>query len=137
MGMGHALKLDVVDVTALASRETSVFLAHDACANAFNAHGLFSLPGFLCPPFPSKFGGLDVWYCWPARLFRGLRDLHAAGGIKHRFDDVVVAGAAADVAFEFVADGFLVELAAVAVHDIDRRHDHARGAVAALQAMVV
>src|SRR4029078_11574089 len=29
------------------------------------------------------------------------------------------------------------ELAAVAVHNIDRRHDHARSAVAALQAVIV
>src|SRR2546423_3748525 len=100
MGMGHALKLDVVDVAALAGCETAVFLAHDACANAFNAHGLFSLPEFLCPPFPSKFGGLEVGYQWVRRLFGRLRDLHAAGGIEHRFDDVVVAGGAADIAFE-------------------------------------
>jgi hypothetical protein len=44
MGMGHALKLDVVDVAALAGGETSVFLAHNACANAFNAHVLSSQP---------------------------------------------------------------------------------------------
>src|ERR1700712_4478866 len=62
------------------------------------------------------------------QLFGGLRDLHAAGRIEHRFDDVVVAGAAADVAFQLVPDGFLVELAAMAMHDIDRRHDHAGGA---------
>src|SRR6202051_654549 len=71
------------------------------------------------------------------RLFGGLRDLHAAGGVKHRLDDVVIAGAAADIAFELVPDGCLVELAAIAVDDIDRRHDHARGAVAALQPVIV
>jgi hypothetical protein len=48
----------------------------------------------------------------------------------------VVAGAAADVALQLVADGFLVRLVAVAVHDIDRRHDHAWGATAALQAKI-
>ena len=71
------------------------------------------------------------------RLFGRLRDLHASGRIQHRFDDVVVAGAAADVAFELMADGGLVELAAMAVHDVDRRHDHARRAIAALQAVIV
>src|SRR6266550_6716286 len=70
-------------------------------------------------------------------LFRGLRNLHAGGRIEHRFDDVVVAGAAADVAFQLVADGGLVELAAVPVDDIDRRHDHARRAIAALQTVIV
>src|SRR2546421_123199 len=70
-------------------------------------------------------------------LFSRLRNLHASGRIEHRLDDVVVAGAAADVAFELVPDGRLVKLAAVAVHNIDRRHDHARGTVTALQAMIV
>src|SRR5579863_9688830 len=74
---------------------------------------------------------------WLGWLFRGLRNLHAAGGIKHRLDDVVVTGAAADIAFQFVPDGRLVELAAVAMDDVDRRHDHAGRAVAALQAMIV
>src|ERR1700723_3852202 len=46
MGVGHAQHLDVVDVAAFAGDETSVFLAHDACANAFNAHVLVSLPEF-------------------------------------------------------------------------------------------
>src|SRR5438445_8421439 len=68
------------------------------------------------------------------RLFGRLRDLHAAGRIEHRFDDVVVTGAAADVTLQLVPDGRLVELAAIAVHDIDRRHNHARSAIAALQA---
>src|SRR5437762_10854575 len=71
------------------------------------------------------------------QLFSRLRDFHAAGRIEHRFDDVVVAGAAADIAFQLLPDGGLVEFAAIAVHDIDRRHDHARGAVAALQALIV
>src|SRR5215472_16693071 len=76
------------------------------------------------------------------RLFGRLRDLHAAGGVEHRLDDVVIAGAAADIAFELVPDGGFVELAAgslrmMAMHDIDRRHDHARGVIAALQAVIV
>src|SRR6478609_9325784 len=113
MGVGHALKLDVVDVTALAGNETAVFLAHNACANAFNAHVLSSRPELLFPAIPSNRGvEFEKWL--------------AAGCIKHRLDDVVVAGTAADVAFQLLADGLLVELAAMAVHNIDRRHDHAR-----------
>src|ERR1700712_5226865 len=92
---------------------------------------------YLFPLFPSKAGGLEFWISGPRRLFGRLRNLHAAGRVEHRFDDIVVAGAAADIAFQLVPDGFLVELAAVAVHDIDRRHDHARGAIAALQAVIV
>jgi hypothetical protein len=46
MGKGHALQLDVVDVTALACNEALVFLAHDACANAFNTHVLSSRSEF-------------------------------------------------------------------------------------------
>src|ERR1700712_1614369 len=54
------------------------------------------------------------------RVFGCLRNLHAAGRVEHRFDDVVVAGAAADIAFQLVPDGVLVELAAIAVEDVDR-----------------
>src|SRR5947207_906202 len=136
MGMRQAHYLDVVDVTALAGNETAVFLAHNACANAFNAHVLSSQPELLFPPFPSK-RGLEFWYRGLRRLFGCLRDLHAAGRVEHRFDDVMVAGAAADVAFQLLPDGGLVELAAIALHDIDRRHDHAGGAIAALQAVIV
>jgi hypothetical protein len=60
LGVGHALQLDVIDVAASACDESSVFLAHDARANTFNAHVLISLPEFCCPPFPSKFGGLNL-----------------------------------------------------------------------------
>ena len=49
----------------------------------------------------------------------------------------MVAGAAADIAFQFVPDSCLVELAAVSMDDINRRHDHARRAVAALQTVIV
>src|SRR6202040_1960677 len=70
-------------------------------------------------------------------LFRCLCNVHAAGGVEHRFDDIVVAGAAADIAFQLLPDGVLVEVAAVPVDDIDRRHDHARGAIAALQPVIV
>src|SRR5665213_3936651 len=92
--------------------------------------------GVLCPPFPTKFGGLEVSQS-SRRLFGRLRNLHAPGGIQHRLDDVVIAGAAADIAFQLVADGFLVELAAIAVDDVDRGHDHARRAIAALQSVIV
>src|SRR5665213_4581312 len=51
-------------------------------------------------------------------------------------DDVVIARAAADIAVELFADGMFVETVAVATNDIERRHDHAGRAVAALQAMM-
>src|ERR1700687_4357299 len=70
-------------------------------------------------------------------LFRGLCDVHAAGGVEYRLDDIVVAGAAADIALKLVTEGVLVELVAVAVDDIDRRHDHARRTIAALQPVIV
>src|SRR4051812_21221780 len=79
-----------------------------------------------CPPFASKSGGLEWINRIESRLFRRLRDLHLAGGIQHRLDDVVIAGAAADVALELLPHGGLVEAAAMACHDVDRGHDHAR-----------
>src|SRR6516164_8881907 len=95
------------------------------------------LPTGVCvPPLPSNSAVVDR--CdWSGQLFGRLRNLHAACGVQHRLDDIVIAGAAADVAFELVADGRLVDFTAMAMHDIDRRHDHARGAIAALQAVIV
>src|SRR5882757_196012 len=98
---------------------------------------LVSLPEFCCPPFPSKFGGLEFSKRSSAALFRRLRNLHATGGVEHRLDDIMVASAAADIALQLMADGGLVEFAAVAVDDVDRRHDHARRAIAALQSVIV
>src|ERR1700760_1886384 len=95
-----------------------------------------SLPEILCPPIPSN-AAVSKFSDWSERLLGRLRDLHAPCGIQHRLDDVVIAGAAADVAFQLMADRGFVQLATVTVHDVDRQHDHARGAVAALQAVIV
>src|SRR5215475_12661486 len=101
MGKAHAHELDVVDVAAFAGDEPLVFLAHDAGANTFNTHADLPPGGlvgrrFHRSAFPNE--------AMPA-LFCRLRDLHPARGIQYRLDDVVVAGAAADVAFELVAHG--------------------------------
>src|SRR6185436_10506496 len=60
----------------------------------------------------------------------GLRAGHDA------FHDVVIAGAAAEVAFQRLAD-FLLARVGVALREVERVHHHARGAEAALQAMVL
>src|SRR5262249_15491535 len=62
---------------------------------------------------------------------------HGLGPGRNRFDDVVIAGAAAEIAFELVTDGGIVEVVALAVHHVDRGHDHAGGAIAALQPMML
>jgi len=49
MGIGHAQKLDVVDIPALAGDETLVLLADDARANAFHTHANLSPTGVCCP----------------------------------------------------------------------------------------
>src|SRR5215467_7103582 len=67
----------------------------------------------------------------------GASTRHGLGTGRDRLDDVVVAGAAAEIALEFLADGLLVEVVALAVDDVDRGHDHARRAEAALQAVVL
>src|SRR5215510_11688821 len=72
-----------------------------------------------------------------ARIFERRLFRHRLGPRRDRLHDVVVAGTAADVAFQLMANGVLVEIVALAVHDVDRRHDHARRAIAALQAMVL
>src|SRR3954451_17277497 len=125
MGVSHAQKLYVVDVTALAGDETAVFLAHNAGANTFNAHRISPCRAACSAQIetkaPSNGRFLEILSFTPVRAamsesFRCLREVHAAGGVEHRFDDIVIAGAAADVAFQLVPYGLLVKLAAVAVH---------------------
>src|SRR5256885_12517136 len=62
---------------------------------------------------------------------------HRLGAGGDRFRDVGVPGAAADVAFELVPDGLVVEVVALAVDQVDRRHDHPGSAEAALQAVIL
>src|ERR671920_494434 len=61
---------------------------------------------------------------------------HLGGRRADRLDDVVVAGAAAEIALEPLAD-FLFRGIRIALHEIDRAHDHAGRAKAALQAVVL
>src|SRR5436309_4041380 len=73
-------------------------------------------------------------------LFRSFALWHAchvasAGG--DRFDDIVVARAAAEIAFELLADRMLVQIVAFSTNEIDRGYDHARRAEAALQPMML
>ena len=55
---------------------------------------------------------------------------------ENRLYDVVIARAAAEIAFKFFADRFLVETVLVALDDTDGAHHHAGGAETALQGMV-
>src|ERR1051326_4260457 len=57
------------------------------------------------------------------------------GGLLDRLDDVLVPGAAAEVALEAVPDLLLRQLVAVRGDERGRRHNHARRAEAALKGM--
>ena len=61
---------------------------------------------------------------------------HRAGAGLHGLDDVVIAGAAADVAFQPLAHVLLAGIA-VTAGEIHGAHDHARGAEAALQPVML
>src|SRR5271165_1903120 len=121
IGVGLTRTVDIVNIMALAGDEADVFCSFDGGANAGRAHECFSLGMFEA-----------------VSLFCGLRHRgHFAGALGDRLDDVVIAGAAADVAFEPVADRRFVEMRALAIDEVDRRHDHAGRAEAALKAVVV
>src|SRR5262249_30884168 len=72
-----------------------------------------------------------------SHLARASACRHRLRAGRDRLQDVVVAGAAAEIAFELLADRLLVEVVALAADDVDRRHDHAGRAEAALQAVVL
>ena len=61
---------------------------------------------------------------------------HRAGRLLHGLDDVVVAGAAAEVALETLADLLLARVGVV-LEDVARLHDHAGSAVAALEGVAL
>src|ERR1700760_362808 len=65
----------------------------------------------------------------------GLRHRPGAGG--DRLHDVLVAGAAAEITLELLADRMLGQIMALAMDQVDRGHDHARRAEAALQTVML
>ncbi|CAH1667711.1 hypothetical protein CHELA20_51925 [Hyphomicrobiales bacterium] len=96
----------------------------------------------LLPDIPCRFWSSAVRRPFAAKaLFGGVLHrrgtFHGFGTGGDRLDDVVVARTAADIAFELLADGLLIQVMAAAGDDIDRRHDHAGRAEPALQAMVL
>src|SRR3954452_13133427 len=78
---------------------------------------------------------------WSFSLFcGGLHRLpagHGLGACGNRLDDVVVAGAATDIALELLPNRVLVEARALAVDDVDGGHDHSGGAEPTLQAVML
>ena len=61
---------------------------------------------------------------------------HGGSTLLNRFDNVLVTGATAQIAFELLAN-FSFAGMGVALAQIDGAHDHARGAKAALQAVMI
>src|SRR5262249_62307402 len=99
---------DVVGILALARDEAEILFSPHRRADTRRAHGgllplnfLTLLSGLTCAPFGHRFR--SGRYC---------------------FDNVVVAGAAADVAVELLADCVFVEIVAVPAHDVERSHNH-------------
>src|SRR5688500_18862956 len=85
--------------------------------------------------------GRGTWQSSPCgvQLANGLRFLalgDPGGGVTHGSHDIVVAGAAADVALEGVANGVLVGIR-VLFKQRERRHNHTRCAIAALEAVLL
>src|SRR6266446_301985 len=81
--------------------------------------------------FPNRRSGATV-----AMASTSLLPGHVLGGPLDRLDDVVVARAPAEVALELVTDQLLGRPGIALEHLVDR-HDHARGAEAALEAVLL
>src|SRR2546423_4270813 len=115
-----------------------------AWANGLRTKPTHSIPGSvmlstnLARPVISSASSLRSWLV-PTNLVDSVTLIslpsRARDGL-HGLDDVVVAGAAAEVAFEPVAD-LVVARSRVLVQEARGRHDHPRRAVAALQRMVL
>src|SRR5689334_8771638 len=79
---------------------------------------------------------------WPTGLARFATSLapmsssHRRRAGRDGLHDVVIARAAAEVAFERFADGALVGVR-MALHEVDRAHHHARRAEAALERVML
>src|SRR5262245_9323704 len=67
---------------------------------------------------------------------RLLAGRHLLGGVLDGLDDVVIAGAPAEVALEPVPDLTLARLR-IALEQLRRRHDHARSAESALKPVLL
>src|SRR5579885_2530520 len=82
---------------------------------------------------PTNFGitAMSLVLAGPARS-RGLLRPHPGGGGLDRVDDVLVAGAPAQVAFDRLADLRFGRIL-VAGEQVSRRHDHPGRAVSALK----
>src|SRR5262245_391732 len=65
------------------------------------------------------------------------QSLHRARTRGDGLHDVVVAGAAAEIAVQLFTDGLVVELVALAFDHVDCGHDHAGRAIAALQSVML
>ena len=108
----HAGHLEIIDVGAEALDQARVLAALDALADQFRKNRCGGGHGYLA--------------CLSAAVFRG---------VLNGVDDVLIAGAAAEVAGDAVAN-LLLARRRIVLQQVDRRHDHARRAVAALQAVL-
>ena len=121
--MHHAGQFDVVDVIALALDKAGVFFAQAGFAHAHQ--GFFAVTQ----------GCVHEVLLWVARLGGNCLLLERGGRMQHGFNDVLVAGATAQIAghadphFGFGRVGVVLQEAVGA-------HQHARCAKAALQAVL-
>src|SRR6516165_10782404 len=96
------------------------------------------LPLCLCLPVSSWWRALPTSAGRLAAISRGGPcSGHRRGAVLHGGDDIVIAGAAAQVAFQSGADRRFVEFAPRALDQIDGGHDHAGRKEPALQSVVL
>src|SRR5215813_7977665 len=155
--IGLAWPIDVIGVLALAGDEALIFLAPNRSADAGGGHGF--PPRVSCwtsvliltrrPEFGETRALAGACSCFAnlttqpkslscAASLRGLAHATHGGGARfYRGHDIVVAGAAAQVALKSLADGVLVEIGALPLRQVHGSHDHAWGAEAALQPVVL
>ena len=147
-GIGLARAIDIIGVMAAAGEETQIFLASHAGANALKGDDGVHVVRSLCGHATCA-GGLAPQTYRAPRIRRAAEKSLGGGGdglalaMHHigRGSDglhyIVVAGAAAEIAFQTLPDFPLAQPLRVLLHQVNGAHHHARRAETTLKRMIL
>jgi hypothetical protein len=138
ISIGLTRTIDIVGIMPTACNETMILCALDgrtyACAAHHSPHvyvNILEMNAFD-RIIKATGGGRLI-----KSVILGLGVCHSLSACRYSLNDVVIARATAQIAFQFLTNYMLIELMAFAMHDINSIHNHAGRAKATLQTMIV